>query len=312
MSTKPPTPEYIFRGHNGEVNSLTLAGNDQYLLTSDQNGIVIIWDLKDKRSLYKWQAHTSAILSISFIGDLVISQGREGILKIWDFRSLLQGESQPILELPVESLHFCKFSAISHLSKMMIAYAKDRDTVVIGEVLSGLTLHTLKYEEAGVGACMSLRLFETKGQLMLLCGYESGKTSLWVIDEDKPRMVWSAKNHNEPVLAIDVNQEATVGISAGADSNLVLFDLNQDKHRVIRSTLIKHHGVSEVRFRSDGRIIATAGWDSKIRVFSTKTLKPLAILNFHRGSIYTVGFTRPENYLVAGSKDGRVSWWQIY
>ncbi|KAK9763781.1 Astra associated protein 1 Asa1 [Basidiobolus ranarum] len=331
MTTKPPTPEYIFRGHNGEVNSLTLAKNDQYLLSSDQNGIIFVWDMKDKRSIFKWQAHSGAILYIWATDDIIISQGREGLLKIWDFTLMLQGEStDPKFQHLVESLHFCKFSSVSFRSKVMIAYPKDRDTVVISEALSGLPLYTVKCDELGIGACMSLKLFVSKEQLMLLCGYESGKTSLWAINDSKANMIWLANNHVEPVLSMDVNDEATAGISAGADNNLVLFDVNQNDHRVIRSTQIKHHGVSDVKFRSDSRIIATAGWDSKIRVFSVKTLKPLAILNFHRASIYTIGFTqvddnqaserdesgliidKPKNYLAAGSKDGRISLWQIY
>ena len=52
----------------------------------------------------------------------------------------------------------------------------------------------------------------------------------------------------------------------------------------------KHSGQQGIRIRSDGRIFATAGWDSKVRVYSCKTLKELAVLQWHKVGCYAVAF----------------------
>ena len=52
----------------------------------------------------------------------------------------------------------------------------------------------------------------------------------------------------------------------------------------------KHAGQQSLRIRSDGRIFATAGWDSKVRVYSTKTLKELAVLKWHQVGCYATAF----------------------
>jgi len=52
----------------------------------------------------------------------------------------------------------------------------------------------------------------------------------------------------------------------------------------------KHAGQQSLRVRSDGRIFATAGWDSRIRVYSAKTLKELAVLKWHKEGVYAVDF----------------------
>lgn len=52
----------------------------------------------------------------------------------------------------------------------------------------------------------------------------------------------------------------------------------------------KHAGQQGLVVRSDGRIFATAGWDSKARVYSCKTLKELAVLEWHKVGCYTVAF----------------------
>ncbi|KAK5658257.1 hypothetical protein OQA88_2232 [Cercophora sp. LCS_1] len=50
----------------------------------------------------------------------------------------------------------------------------------------------------------------------------------------------------------------------------------------------KHSGQQSLRVRSDGRIFATGGWDSKVRVYSTKTLKEVAVLKWHQAGCYAV------------------------
>jgi hypothetical protein len=122
----------------------------------------------------------------------------------------------------------------------------------------------------------------------------------------------------------------------------------------------KHSGQQSLKIRSDSRIFATAGWDSKIRVYSVKTMKEVAVLKWHQVGCYTVAFSSldqddreqstttsdpprtqvdtPESnamtivpklvdisvrdkrirqaktahWLAAGSKDGKVSLWDVF
>lgn len=57
----------------------------------------------------------------------------------------------------------------------------------------------------------------------------------------------------------------------------------------------KHSGQQNLTIRSDGRIFATAGWDSKIRVYATKSLKPLAVLKWHQVGVYATAFAHIES-----------------
>lgn len=50
----------------------------------------------------------------------------------------------------------------------------------------------------------------------------------------------------------------------------------------------------------------------RIRVFSMKSMKPLAILSYHRDSVYSLDFSKSDNLLVASSQDNRISLWNIY
>lgn len=113
----------------------------------------------------------------------------------------------------------------------------------------------------------------------------------------------------------------------------------------------RHSGQQGLRIRSDGRIFATAGWDSKVRVYSCKTMKELAVLQWHKVGCYAVAFAgvdipnatqavnqspaetkslvhmkgngmsvkdrrihhaKTAHWIAAGAKDGKVSLWDIY
>ncbi len=73
----------------------------------------------------------------------------------------------------------------------------------------------------------------------------------------------------------------------------------------------KHSGQQSLRVRSDGKIFVTAGWDSKIRVYSVKTMKEVAVLKWHQAGCYAaalaeVSTTGAEgNPPGSGSRDGR-------
>jgi len=106
----------------------------------------------------------------------------------------------------------------------------------------------------------------------------------------------------------------------------------------------KHYGQQSTAIRSDGRIFATAGWDSRIRVYSIKTMKELAVLKWHREGCYAVAFgeildggggggeqegdgdarevlsvekrrekrVKETHWVAGGAKDGKISLWEIY
>ncbi|PVI02526.1 WD40 repeat-like protein [Periconia macrospinosa] len=52
----------------------------------------------------------------------------------------------------------------------------------------------------------------------------------------------------------------------------------------------KHAGQQSLRVRSDGRLLVTGGWDKRVRVYSTKTLKEVAVLKWHSEGVYAVDF----------------------
>jgi len=60
------------------------------------------------------------------------------------------------------------------------------------------------------------------------------------------------------------------------------------------------------------RIVATAGWDHRIRIFDWKKPQPLAILKYHSAEVFSIDFSQFSNLIASGSKDKRIAMWSIY
>lgn len=186
--------------------------------------------------------------------------------------------------------------------------------------------------------------------------------------------IYASHPHTQPVLSIDRSPAQNYFLSSSADALIVKHPLLSSESsgyiptpRYVEDSPLKivntkHSGQQGLRIRSDGKIFATAGWDSRVRVYSGKTLKELAVLKWHKDGCYAVAFgnadkiTQPSahgapgkntedagtgseyaemagesserslatvqnqrnmkvqqtHWLAAGSKDGKISLWDIY
>jgi ASTRA-associated protein 1 len=95
--------------------------------------------------------------------------------------------------------------------------------------------------------------------------------------------VAQAKDEKKPLSSIQFKS----GASASNRSNV---SERQAWEHPLKVTNSKHAGQQGLRIRSDGRIFATAGWDSKVRVYSCKTMKELAVLEWHKTGCYAIAF----------------------
>ncbi|KAI9375800.1 WD40-repeat-containing domain protein [Aspergillus egyptiacus] len=185
--------------------------------------------------------------------------------------------------------------------------------------------------------------------------------------------LYTSRPHTQPVLSIDVSPSREYFLSSSADAVLAKHPMpglggsKGPTDAPLKSINTKHAGQQGVRIRDDGKIFATAGWDCRVRVYSCKTMKELAVLKWHKEGCYAVAFasvvttptvaegvtgveaeadTEPQSrqeeneesavvqreksnslaqvqhqrnlkvanthWLAAGSKDGKISLWDIY
>jgi WD40 repeat protein len=293
------------------------------------------------------------------------------------------GQKEPWLlhSMDVNALNFCAFAmCFSDRSRTTTTSLPVRDEEKFSPILiaapnaldsGGIDIFHLPTERrmtkissdktTTTGMVMALNMFlhPTKGQLMVISGYEGGQTIVHTrTHESSGPWLWKkvllSKPHNQPLLSIDASPLADTYYTSSADAVIAKFaipllsndeSLNEKPSKVLNT---KHAGQQGLTVRSDGKILATAGWDARVRVYSAKTMKELAVLKWHKEGCYTVAFAqvvdkevdqnsradesavaqktnavdviRAEreakaqrtHWLAAGGKDAKVSLWEVY
>ncbi|KAJ3971907.1 WD40-repeat-containing domain protein [Lentinula raphanica] len=201
------------------------------------------------------------------------------------------------------------------------------------------------------GIIMSLHLFQNTSsstsapELRILIAYENGSVVLRrYANVDKTtsvegkgwEVIWEATMHREAIMAMQVSSNNEFALTVSADHIVGRYDLTAstaDNSTIFRT---KHPGNACVAIRDDGRVCAVGGWDGKIRLYSTKSFKPLGTLNYHKESCQALCFATstgadadsqeqedddediPDDekiqrgrWLVSGGKDKRIAIWKL-
>ncbi|KAJ7412055.1 Guanine nucleotide-binding protein subunit beta-like protein 1 [Willisornis vidua] len=190
--------------------------------------------------------------------------------------------------------------------------------VQVLELPSKTSVCTLKPEmgaKLGMPMCLKLWQLSCGSQPLLLAGYEDGSVVLWSVTMGK--VLSQLVCHQEPVMSLDFDSEKAKGISGSSEKVLCIWSLNEQQNlQVDKTHELVNAGISGIAIRPDKRILATAGWDHRIRIFGWKKLKPLAVLDYHTATVHCVSFSdhrsAPERLLAAGSRDHRISVWSVY
>ncbi|ORZ22131.1 WD40-repeat-containing domain protein [Absidia repens] len=327
MQRLPPQADYIFRSHQDDVNFVRFFNNDNYLASCDASGVVIVWLFRTRRPLFQWKAHSESCLSVHvYSKDKLVSQGRDNTIHIWQLDFDTQRSPQLIYSLPYYSLNYCQLSLTQIKGDTMICFASQGDKPWVD--IFNLTTTSWFIQNIGDQdnekrrLCMAVQMLDHQEQspvIRLLAGYENGQVVLWQCDLETKAitLVWQASIHEHPVLCLKGTVKGGYVLSGSIDNQIVKYDLDDGK--VIKTTKAKKSGTSSLAIRKDNKIWATGGYDGRIRVYSVKTMNPLAILSYHRDSVYCVDFAvdwmeddGKAHWLVATSKDHRISLWNIY
>lgn len=161
--------------------------------------------------------------------------------------------------------------------------------------------------------CICINLFLEGKKLFLLMGYDSGYISLW--DYELNKEVSRLQCHPEVILCLDFDSKhENRGISGSVDDTLQVWKKTEDNQLVkVHHITVTNPGINAVKIRDDGRIVMTGGQDGGVRMFSWKSLKPIAVLFCHKEPIFPLQWSKERfdkkksTILVSGSKDKNIT-----
>lgn len=345
MTVKPQQqPIAVLRGHASEVTSVRFHPKTSTLYSGDLNGQMIEWNIATRRAAFTYtDAHSQNILQIHHSDTITCSQGREGVLKCWDLETKKNIHSlHYITPYETQQLSFCKFS----MSGTLLALPHSKNVIALHHVnqpqeqVVGVIDPDQKMRGSGLnkGMLMSLCLYKENENEFLLCGMENGQTLLYDLRNlESPIKEYLApriekKNDGEDVFE-GADEFPTVGdpvlsltkhgdkLICGTTGN-ALSIVSIPEQKVVKQYELVQPGISDVVAYDDhpdkiiSRLLCTAGWDHRVRIYDLKRHKPLALYKYHTVTVNCVDIQRVQTdnqgYLLAsGSKDNRIALWPL-
>ncbi|QIW99373.1 hypothetical protein AMS68_004891 [Peltaster fructicola] len=273
-SLPPAQPAYILRGHQAQIHAVHFFRHNTRLLTGDADGWVILWSIPTKRAVAVWRAHTNTVLGLAvWADDKIITHGRDGKLCVWQVRE--EDESGLSTTLPLDDADSIQDGSIAVTglpSERRVATIPPPQDVKTGMIMA-IGLHTLGNDNGFV----------------ILAGYESGHAAVLtpVAGTSDWKVMYLRKAHSQPIMSLAVAHNLGAFFTSSADAVLARHTVETGTLETIRT---KHAGQQSLQVRSDEKILATAGWDGRVRVYSTRTMKELAVLKWHKEGCYAVAF----------------------
>lgn len=107
--------------------------------------------------------------------------------------------------------------------------------------------------------------------------------------------------HQKNVLSVDLNPDASMAVSAGADHNVIVWDVKSGK---LLQKLKGHRGyVHTVAFSPDGKHIASGSFDGAVIVWDCETWKRKTTFKKHRFQVLTLAFSPNSEKIVSAGRD---------
>ena len=114
-------------------------------------------------------------------------------------------------------------------------------------------------------------------------------------------------------MAVDVYDDK--GYSGCADGSLELWKIEEEDNglKIIEEKKVELGvGISVIKVREDGRLVAVGDFDGRVHMFGSKKLKYLVCISYHNDSLYDIIFLPFNNHLCISSQSPVLSFWDLY
>ncbi|MCJ1245444.1 ASTRA complex subunit [Trapelia coarctata] len=180
-----------------------------------------------------------------------------------------------------------------------VPHSLDSDGIDIYTLPSSKRLSTIPASKAlKTGMVMAFSIHSSPTTLQVIAGYESGHTMVFALPPSSTswQTLYTALPHSQPILSLSASPSSDYYLTSSADAILAKHPLPSSKTtskpaiKPLKLVQTKHAGQQGLCIRSDAKIFATAGWDSRVRVYSAKTMKELAVLKWHKDGCFATAF----------------------
>ncbi|KAF2206080.1 WD40 repeat-like protein [Delitschia confertaspora ATCC 74209] len=294
------TPFSTLKGHSSWVLAVSYSPDGSMIASGDERGVVCIWDAATGKAIGgPLKGHTKFITSLSWEPyhlqepnrPRLASSSKDGTVRIWD---AVGGKMDFSLSGHKSSITCVKWGGTGNL------YTASHDKTIKVWNSAGSLLHTLTSHAHWVNH------LALSTDFVLRTAYHDHTRAVPVTAEEK-----TAKAKSRFEKAATVNGQVVERLaSASEDCTLFLWTPLTSTKSVARLTGHQKQ-VNHVTFSPDGTLLASAGWDNHVKLWSARDGKFLFSLRAHVGPVYMTSFSADSRLLASCSKDTTLKIWDL-
>lgn len=267
---------------------------DGRLITGDSEGNIKVWGLQARSAQVTLTAHQGAIRDLSFFPkrNLLVSASDDKTLRTWELPKIPhQGEIYALDFGPIDWIASAGWDGEIHF----------------------WTLGNLTIQQSGKplkGHSQSINALSFNRSATKLASGSADKTiKIWDLIKETH---YTLAGHNDIVTSLDFQTDIKSGLqllASGSDDETVrLWDSSTGEEQA--KWVAHEEGVTSVRFSPEGNYLASAGYDSKVKLWQTDgTLKKT--LNAQEPAVSEIAFSPDGNLLAAAGWDNTIQLWQL-
>ena len=281
----------------GGVTSVAFSADGNQLATSDSNGSIQIWNLRDGKQLALCTGHNSWVWSLAYSPSqpILASCGQDHQVRLWDSNT---GQCLKVLEGHTGIATDVAFSPDSQ----WLASTSGDQTIRLWHLATGQCVQTLH----GHAACVWSAVFHPDGKTLFSAG-EDHVIRCW--ETKSGQCIQTLIGHQHWVRTITISPDGKHLISGSYDQTLKLWNVATGH---CLATLTGHHKpVTAVTLSADGNTLASSSYDQTVKLWSLASQQCLQTLQKHTNVVWSVAFHPAQPLLASGGEDYTARLWDL-